>query len=71
MISFIVLALYLTILVIVMYQSVIEVDNGPLAMLQAIIMVVIVAGIPAVLGMLNGMNIERKRWHSEKRHSSN
>jgi hypothetical protein len=66
MVSFIVLALYLTILVIVMYQSVIEADNGPLAMLQAIIMVVIVAGIPALLGMLNGMNYGRKKEKSCK-----
>jgi ABC-type uncharacterized transport system permease subunit len=60
MISFIALAVYLTMLVVVMYQSVIEVDNHPLALLQAIVMVVIVAGIPALLGMLNGMNYERK-----------
>lgn len=60
MISFIALALYLTILVVVMHQSVIEVDNGPLAILQAVVMVVILAGIPAILGMLNGMNYQRK-----------
>lgn len=60
MISFIALALYLTALVIVMFYSVIEVDNHPLALLQAVVMVAITSGIPALLGMLNGMNYERK-----------
>jgi uncharacterized protein YqhQ len=60
MISFIALALYMTVLVIVMFYSVIEVDNHPLALLQAVVMVAITSGIPALLGMLNGMNYERK-----------
>lgn len=60
MISFIALALYLTVLIIVMHQSVIQVEDGPLAILEAIILVTIVSGIPALLGMLNGMNFEKK-----------
>jgi hypothetical protein len=67
MISFAALAIYLTVLVIVMYQSVIVVDNNPFAVLQALVMVAIVAGVPALLGMLNGMNIQKKSDDSRKK----
>lgn len=59
MISFIALAIYLTVMVIVMYQSVIVATDGTMAILEAFILVAIVSGIPALLGMLNGMNIKK------------
>lgn len=71
MISFAVLAVYLTALVVVMHQAVIEVNDGPLAVLQAIVMVTILAGIPALLGMLNGMNYAKRQDTLHKAQGNN
>jgi hypothetical protein len=59
MISTIALGLYLLVLVILMYQSVIE--DSPMAMMEAILLVIMTSAIPAFLGILIGMNIKRKK----------
>jgi uncharacterized protein YqhQ len=71
MISFMALALYLTVLIVVMHQSVVQVDNGPMALIEAIVLVTIVAGIPAMLGVLNGMNLVKNRDGKEKSREGN
>lgn len=70
MISFIALALYLTLMLIVMHMSVVAVDNRPGAFIETIILVAIVSGVPALLGMLNGMNFEKKHGRHESSKSN-
>lgn len=60
MIALISLILYFAVVLVIMYYSTMEVAQGTMAVVETIVMVVLVSGIPALLGVLNGINYEKK-----------
>ena len=66
MIAFISLTLYLTVVLAIMYYSSQSVIEGGAALVEAVIMVILVSGIPALLGVLNGINFEKKHGNRKK-----
>mgnify|MGYP006921282820 CR=1 FL=1 len=59
MISFISLVVYLTIILIIMFYSVTEGQSALIAFFQSVVLVGILSGVPALLGVLIGMNRRR------------